>query len=112
EAASERFEGEYGIVPLGVDVDAFAASPKRDLVAVELELAGRPTTRSILRLLADLSDWEAVLLHTKPLGFRPAIPRSARDRVRVRAARSTHQRVDALAPAAIFVAAPGGEERL
>jgi predicted metal-dependent phosphoesterase TrpH/glycosyltransferase involved in cell wall biosynthesis len=112
EAASERFEGEYGIVPLGVDIEVFAASPKRDLVAVELELAGRPTTRTILRLLAELPDWEAVLLHTKPLGFRPAIPRSVRDRVHVRAARSTHQRVDALAPAAIFVAAPGGEERL
>jgi hypothetical protein len=112
EAASERFEGEYGIVPLGVDVDAFAASPKRDLVAVELEPAGRPTTRTVLRLLAELPDWEAVLLHTKPLGFRPAIPRLVRNRVHVRAVRSTYQRVEALAPAAIFVAAPGGEERL
>jgi glycosyltransferase involved in cell wall biosynthesis len=112
EAASERFEGEYGIVALGVDVDAFAVSPKRNLVAVELEPAGRPTTRTVLRLLAELPDWEAVLLHTKPLGFRPAIPRSVRNRVHVRAVRSTSQRVEALAPAAIFVAAPGGEERL
>ena len=112
EAASERFEGEYGLVPLGVDVDAFAPAPKTDLVAVELEPAGRPTTRTVLRLLAELSGWEAVLLHTKPLGFRPAIPRSVRDRVRVRAVRTPHQRIDALAPAAIFVAAPGGEERL
>ncbi len=107
-----RFEGEYGIVPLGVDVETFAVSPKADLVAVELEAAGRPSTRAILRGLVDLPGWEAVLLHTKPLGFRPAIPRSVRDRVRVRAVRTAQQRVDALGPAAIFVAAPGGEERL
>jgi predicted metal-dependent phosphoesterase TrpH len=112
EAASVRFEGEYGIVPLGVDVDSFAASSKTNLVVVELEPAGRPSTRAILRRLAELPAWEAVLLHTKPLGFRPAIPRSVRDRVRVRAVRTTGQRVDVLAPAAIFVAAPGGEERL
>ena len=112
EAASVRFEGEYGIVPLGVDVDAFAASSKTNLVVVELEPAGRPSTRAILRRLVELPAWEAVLLHTKPLGFRPAIPRSVRDRVRVRAVRTTGQRVDVLAPAAIFVAAPGGEERL
>jgi hypothetical protein len=112
EAASERFEGEYGIVPLGIDVEVFAASKKRDLVAVELEPGGRPTTRAVLRLLADLPGWEALLLHTKPLGFRPAIPRSVRDRVHVRAVRSAQQRIDVLEPAAIFVAAPGGEERL
>jgi hypothetical protein len=112
EAASERFEGEYGIVPIGIDVDAFAASPKRDLVAVELEPGGRATTRAVLRLLAELPGWEALLLHTKPLGFRPAVPRSVRGRVRVRAVRSAQQRLDALGPASIFVAAPGGEERL
>jgi Glycosyltransferase Family 4/PHP-associated/PHP domain len=112
EAAGERFEGEYGIVPLGVDVGAFTPSPKKDLVAVELEPAGRPTTRTVLRQLAELPRWEAVLLHTKPLGFRPAIPRSVRGRVYVRAVRSATQRVAALAPTAIFVAAPGGEERL
>ena len=112
EAAGERFEGEYGIVPLGVDVDTFAPGRKRALLVVELEPSGRLTTRALLRLLAELPGWEALLLHTKPLGFRPAIPRSVRGRVRVRAARSTQQRVETLAPAAIFVAAPGGEERL
>jgi predicted metal-dependent phosphoesterase TrpH len=112
EVASERFEGEYGIVPLGIDLDAFAPRSKRDLLAVELEPSGRITTRAVLRLLADLPEWEALLLHTKPLGFRPAIPRSVRSRVHVRAARVAQQRIDALSPAAIFVAAPGGEERL
>jgi predicted metal-dependent phosphoesterase TrpH/glycosyltransferase involved in cell wall biosynthesis len=112
DAASERFEGEYEIVPLGVDVDTFAPGPKQDLLAVELEPSGRVTTRALLRLLSELPGWEALLLHTKPLGFRPAIPRSVRGRVRVRAARGAQQRVDVLASAAIFVAAPGGEARL
>jgi predicted metal-dependent phosphoesterase TrpH/glycosyltransferase involved in cell wall biosynthesis len=112
EAASDRFEGEYGIVPVGVDAVAFAPAPKRNLLVLELEPSGRLTTRALLRLLAGLPDWEALLLHTKPLGFRPAIPRSVRRRVHVRAMRTTQQRIDALAPAAIFVAAPGGEARL
>jgi glycosyltransferase involved in cell wall biosynthesis len=111
-AASERFEGEYRVIPLGVDLDTFAPSAKRNVLAVELEPAGRPTTRALLRMLASLPDWEALLLHTKPLGFRPAVPRSVRDRVRVRAVRTQQQRADALGSAAIFVAAPGGEERL
>jgi Glycosyltransferase Family 4/PHP-associated/PHP domain len=112
EAASDRFEGEYTIVPLGLDLGAFTPTPKRDVIAIELEVAGRATTRALLRLLEELPGWEATLLHTKPLGFRPAIPRSVRGRVRVRAARTLQQRLDALGPAAIFVPAPGGEDRL
>ena len=112
EAASERFEGEYGIVPLGVDAVTFAPAPKRNLLVVELEPSGRVTTRALLRLLTELPDWEALLLHTKPLGFRPAIPRPVRRRVHVRSTRTTQQRAESLGPAAIFVAAPGGEARL
>ena len=112
EAASGRFEGEYGIVPLGVDTHMFAPAPKDTLLVVELEPSGRFTTRALLRLLPELPQWEALLLHTKPLGFRPAIPRSVRHRVHVRATRGTQQRVDALGPAAVFVAAPGGQARL
>ena len=112
EAASGRFEGEYGIVPLGVDTHIFAPAPKDTLLVVELEPSGRFTTRALLRLLPELPQWEALLLHTKPLGFRPAIPRSVRHRVHVRATRGTQQRVDALGPAAVFVAAPGGQARL
>ena len=51
EAASDRFEGEYVIVPLGLDLNAFTPTPKRDLIAIELEVAGRATTRALLRLL-------------------------------------------------------------
>ena len=112
EAAADRFEGDYGVIPLGVDLDLFGPAPKRQLLAIELEAAGRSTTRALLRLLEDAPAWEATLLHTKPLGFRPAIPRRLRQRVRVRATRTSAQRADALGPAAIFVSAPGGEERL
>jgi glycosyltransferase involved in cell wall biosynthesis len=112
DAAAERFDGEYGIVPLGVDLDLFRPAPKRDLIVVELEPGGRPTTRALLRLLDDSPGWEAVLVHTKPLGFRPTIPRRLRSRVHVRATRTTVQRLDVLGPASLFVSAPGGEERL
>ena len=111
-AAAHRFDGDYRIIPIGIDLDQFRPADKRDVVVVELEPAGRSTTRALLRLLADLPGWEATLLHTKPLGFRPAIPRSVRSRVHVRAARTDLQRADCLGPAAIFVSAPGGEERL
>jgi predicted metal-dependent phosphoesterase TrpH len=112
EAAADRFEGEYGIVPLGIDLDVFRPDQKRNVLAIELEPGGRQTTRALLRLLDDAPDWEAALLHTKPLGFRPAIPRRLRSRVHVRATRTAVQRVDALGPASVFVPAPAGEERL
>jgi len=112
EAASERFDGDYRIVPLGIDLERFQPSPKEELVVVELEAAGRATTKALLGLLERLPSWRATLVHTKPLGFRPVIPRAVRGRTRVRATRTESQRVDALGPAAIFVAAPGGEERL
>ena len=113
EAAAERFEGDYGVIPLGVDLERFRPAAKRNVVAIELEAAGRATTRALLRLLDDAPDWDATLLHTKPLGFRPAIPRRLRDRACTSAprARARSER-DALASASVFVAAPGGEERL
>jgi predicted metal-dependent phosphoesterase TrpH len=112
EAAAERFDGDYGLVPLGVDATRFQPAAKRAVIVRELEPAGRPVTRALLRLLRDLPDWELTLLHTKPLGFRPTIPRYVRPRAHVRSARTVEQRVDALASAAIFVPAPTGEERL
>jgi len=111
-AAAERFEGDYRVIPIGIDVETFSPGAKRNLVVIELETAGRSTTRTVLRLLDDQPGWEATLLHTKPLGFRPVIPRRLRDRVRVRSARTSPQRAAILAPAAIFATAPGGEQRL
>ena len=112
EAAAERFDGDYGLVPRGVDTGRFRPAAKRNIIVRELEVADRPVTRALLRLLGDLPHWELTLLHTKPLGFRPTIPRSVRSRVHVRSARTDDQRAAALTNAAIFVPASSGEERL
>ena len=112
QAAGERFEGDYRLVPIGVDATLFAPAAKRNVIVHELEVAGRPVTRALVRLLSELPDWELTLLHTKPLGFRPTIPRSVRARAHVLSARREDQRAAALSGAAIFVPAPAGEERL
>ncbi len=112
DAAAERFEGDYTLVPIGVDTTLFRPRAKRLTIAVELELAGRGVTRAVAGLLRDLPDWELVLLHTKPLGFRPAIPRSVRKRSHVRLVRRPDQRAAILGDASIFVPAPDGEQRL
>ena len=112
EAAAERFEGDYTLVPIGVDTSLFRAREKRLTIAVELEIAGRPFTRAVAAQLRELPDWELILLHTKPLGFRPAIPRSVRKRAHVRLVRRPDQRATTLGHASIFVPAPEGEQRL
>jgi predicted metal-dependent phosphoesterase TrpH/glycosyltransferase involved in cell wall biosynthesis len=111
-AALERLEGDYRLVPIGVDTERFRPGRKKNIIALELEPAGRPVTRALSRLLKELTGWELLLLHTKPLGFRPAIPLSVRRRVHVRSVRRPDQRVTAFASASIFVPAPDGEERL
>jgi len=111
-AAAERFDGDYKLVPLGVDTTLFRPGRKRRLIALELEAAGRPVTRAVIRLLGELPGWELNLLHTKPLGVRPTISRSLRARVHVRSARREEHRAAILAEAAIFVPAPAGEQRL
>jgi predicted metal-dependent phosphoesterase TrpH len=111
-AASERFEGDYRIVSPGVDLDLFRPTAKRALVVVELEPGGRAVTRGLTRLLRELPGWELLLVHTKPLGFRPAVARDVRPRVHVRPLRRAEQRATALGEAAIFVAATNGEARL
>jgi hypothetical protein len=112
EAAAERFEGDYALIPVGVDTAQFRPAAKRRTIALELEPSGRSVTRAVMHGLRELPEWELTLLHTKPLGFTPAISRSVRDRVRVRSARRPEQRIAALSEAAIFVPAPDGEERL
>ena len=111
-AAAERFEGDYRLVPIGIDVDLFRPRRKRRVIALELEMAGRPITRALIRSLHDLAGWELHLLHTKPLAYRPAVPRALRDRTHVRSVRRPEQRALALGETSIFVPAPGGQERL
>jgi predicted metal-dependent phosphoesterase TrpH/glycosyltransferase involved in cell wall biosynthesis len=111
-AAEERFSGDYRLVPLGVDSALFRPRRKRRVIALELEIAGRSITRELLRALRELDGWELHLLHTKPLAYRPAIPRSLRDRAHVRSVRKPEARASVLGEAAVFVPAPGGEARL
>src|SRR5262249_2700372 len=61
--------------------------------------------------LAELPEWELVLLRTKPLTGRPTIPRQLRDRVHLRTARDGAARAPLLAEAAVFVPALDGLER-
>ena len=112
EVAAERFHGDYRIVPIGVDVQLFRPRRKRRVIALELEIAGRPLTRALIGMLQDLPGWEAQLLHTKSPAYRPAVPRSLRPRVHVRSVRRPEQRSSLLGDASIFVPAPGGSERL
>jgi predicted metal-dependent phosphoesterase TrpH len=111
-AAAERFHGDYGLVPIGVDTERYRPRAKRRVIALELEIGGRPLTRTLLRALPELEGWELHLLHTKPLAYRPAVPRPLRDRTHVRSVRRPDQRATVLGDASIFVPAPTGEERL
>jgi predicted metal-dependent phosphoesterase TrpH len=111
-AARERLEGDYRLVALGIDTDLFRPRRKRRVIAVELEMGSRAATRALLGSLPDLAGWELHLLHTKPLAYRPAIPRAVRQWTHVRSIRTPEQRAAILSEASIFVPAADGEERL
>src|SRR5436853_1061766 len=67
EAAAERFPGHYNVISEGVDPDLFRPGRKRKLMVVEWRPNERPLLRGVFRELAELPDWELVLLRTKPL---------------------------------------------
>ena len=112
EAAAARFPGHYDVVSEGIDPELFRPNRKRNLIVVEWRPNERPLARSVLRELHDLTEWELVLLRTKPLTGRPTIPRALRDRVHVRTARDGASRAPLLAEAAIFVPALEGLRRV
>jgi predicted metal-dependent phosphoesterase TrpH/glycosyltransferase involved in cell wall biosynthesis len=111
-AAADRFPGDYRVISRGVDTELFRQAAKRKLVVIELHSGSLPVARAALRSLRELPGWEALLLRTKPLSTRPAIPLVLRDRVRVRSGRTAAARAGALAEAAIVVPAPTGSARL
>jgi hypothetical protein len=111
EAAAVRFPGRYRLVSPGFDPALIGPGRKRDVVVHEWRPSERQLTRSVVRALGELPDWELVLLRTKPLAGRPTPPRRLRGRVSVRTARSGQQRAPILAEAAIFVPALGGLDR-
>jgi predicted metal-dependent phosphoesterase TrpH len=112
DAAAERFPGDYRVVPPGIDPALFVPTPKRRLIVVELRPNERAIARSVLHALRELPGWEAVLLRTKPLITRPAIPRDLATRVRVRTARDGASRAELLNETAIFVPGQDGLARV
>ncbi len=102
-AAEQRFPGDYRLLSPGVDVGLFAPQPKRQLIVLELRPNERVVARSVMRALRELPGWELVLLRTRPLIARPAIPRDLAPRVRVRTARDQESRAALLGETAIFV---------
>ena len=112
EAAEARFPGRYRVVPVGVDLELFRPAAKRKVVVLEWRQAERPLLRALVRELVAATDWELVLLRTKPLGGRPTLSRLLRGRVRVRTARDGASRADVLRDASVFVPALDGLPRL
>jgi hypothetical protein len=106
-AAEVRFPGDYRVLSPGVDAELFSPATKGRQIVVELRPNERLVARGIVHALDELPDWEVVLLRTRPLIGRPAIPRRLASRVVVRTARDATSRAAILNPAAIFV--PGVE---
>ena len=111
-AAAARFAGHYEIISEGVDLELFQPRPKRNVIVVEWRPTERTLVRSVLRELADLPEWELLLLRTKPLTGRPTIPRHLRDRVHVRTARDGAARAPLFGEARVFVPALDGLGRV
>jgi len=112
DAAEERFPGDYRLLSPGVDRSLFAPLPKRKKIVLELRPNERIVARGVLQELRDLEEWEAVLLRTRPLISRPAIPRALATRVHVRTARDGASRAALLNEAAIFVPGVDGLPRV
>jgi predicted metal-dependent phosphoesterase TrpH/glycosyltransferase involved in cell wall biosynthesis len=110
-AAAERFPGRYEIVPLGVDLERFAPAEKANVVVLEWRQTERPLLRALVRELRTLPDWELVLLRTRPLGGRPALPHALRGRVRVRTGFDGAGRAELFRRASVFVPALEGVGR-
>ena len=111
-AAVARFPGHYDVISEGVDPELFRPGRKRNVMVVEWRPTERPLLRGVLRELAELQDWELVVLRTKPLTGRPTVPRALRGRVHVRTARDGAARTALLAEADIFVPAVDGLRRV
>jgi predicted metal-dependent phosphoesterase TrpH len=112
DAAAERFPGDYHLLSPGFDQALVHAQQKTKTIVVELRPNERPLARAVMRMLRELTGWEAILLRTTPLVGRPAIPRDLAKRVHVRTARDGASRTELLAAAAIFVPGLAGLPRV
>jgi glycosyltransferase involved in cell wall biosynthesis len=112
DAADLRFPGRYELVPHGVDPELFAPAEKKRLVVMEWRQTERPLMRALVRELAQVPDWELVLLRTRIPASRPAVSPRLRGRMRVRTARTGATRAELLRSASIYVPAAEGLPRL
>ncbi|HEY2219927.1 MAG TPA: glycosyltransferase [Gaiellaceae bacterium] len=112
EAAAERFPGDYHLVTPGYDAALYRDGRKRKSIVVELRPNERQLARAVIRTLRELPDWKAVLLRTKPLVARPAIPRDLATRIHIRTARDAASRAPLLEEASIFVPGIDGLARV
>jgi predicted metal-dependent phosphoesterase TrpH len=103
DAAAERFPGDYHVMTPGYDPGLYRDGRKRKSIVVELRPNERQLARAVIRTLRELPGWEGVLLRTKPLVARPAIPRDLATRVHIRTARDAASRAALLEEAPIFV---------
>ena len=106
-AAEERFPGDYRVLSPGVDTSLFAPARKQKTIVVELRPNERVVARGVVHELRALPGWDVVLLRTRSLIGRPAIPRDLARRVRTRTERDAASRAAILNTASIFV--PGVE---
>src|SRR4051794_6625897 len=111
-AAEERFPGDYRVLSPGVDTTLFSPAAKRKTIVVELRPQERVVARTVMLALRELPGWELVLLRTRPLIARPAIPRELAGRVRMRTARDSPTRATLLNESAIFVPGIDGLRRV
>jgi predicted metal-dependent phosphoesterase TrpH/glycosyltransferase involved in cell wall biosynthesis len=107
EAAEERFPGDYRVLSPGVDTGLFSPAAKLKRIVVELRPNEREVARGVLHAVRELAEWDVVLLRTRPLIGRPAIPRDLAPRVHLRTAKDAASRAALLNEAAVFV--PGVE---
>src|SRR5579864_2650137 len=112
QAAAHRFPGTYEVVPLGVDLERHKPGRKRKTVVVEWRQLERPLLRAIASELAELPDWDLILLRTRPLGGRPPLPRALRGRLRVRTGFDGDSRSEIFRTASVFVPALDGVPRV
>ena len=112
DAAEERFPGDYRIVSPGVDTTLHAPGDKEPTIVVELRPNERIVARSVLQTLRELPEWTVVMLRTRPLIGRPAIPRDLAGRVQVRTLRDGASRAGLFAGASIFVPGIVGLQRV
>jgi predicted metal-dependent phosphoesterase TrpH len=112
EAAEERFPGDYRVLSPGVDTELFTPQRKEKTIVVELRPNERVVARGIVRALRELPGWDVVLLRTRPLIARPAIPRDLIGRVHIRTERDGTRRAALLNSASIFVPGLEGARRV